>query len=320
MTYRRLVGFGEAMLRLTAPRGGTVETAPAFAASVGGAELNGLIAAVRSGMPGTWVSALPDNALGRLVLRHARANGVEPHVVAAERSEDARLGLYFLEMAASPRPLQITYDRRESAFARLDPDAVRWEELLSPATCLYLTGITPPLGNGPRKALDNAIQVARAVGACVALDVNYRSGLWPRAEADRWLASVLPDVDVLSAGVHDLRGAGLDGSDVLAQAVERFGLRAVVMTGKRQEDACVDLDVRVATPDGEHRTAARAVVADPLDAGDALFGTFLARFPAGDIAAAAARARGAAITCYGLAGDALVADPWDRAETRGVVR
>jgi hypothetical protein len=52
----------------------------------------------------------------------------------------------------------------------------------------------------------------------------------------------------------------------------------------------------------------------------ALFGTFLARFPAGDIAAAAERALGAAITCYGLAGDALVADPWDRAETRGVVR
>ena len=317
MSYRRLVGFGEAMLRMTVRQGVALETATSFEGSVGGAELNACIAAVRAGMPATWVSALPDNSLGRHVRRHVRANGVE---AAAVTRPQARLGLYFLEMASPPRSLRITYDRTGSAFALLEPDSVDWKRLLAPDSCLLVTGITPPLGDGPRRAAEQALTTAREVGATVALDINYRAALWSREEAAAWVASVLPRVDVLSAGVDDLVAAGVEGRDPLADAVDRFALQAAVTTSKRRVDDVLEFDVRAVTPAGEHRAEERAVVVDPIGAGDALFGTFLAHLPAGDLKFATEQGLRAAVTCVGLFGDALVEDPWDAAETRGVVR
>jgi 2-dehydro-3-deoxygluconokinase len=268
-------------------------------------------------MPATWVSALPDDPLGRLVRRHVRANAVEAEILTVEQS---RLGLYFLEMAPFPRPLRITYDRAGSAFALLDPGRIDWRALLGPDACLLLTGITPPLGPGPRKALEEALAVAREAGATVALDVNYRSALWSRDEMSQWLRDVLPAVDVLSAGPDDLSAAGLEGDDPVAEAVRRFELRAAVTTSKRRVDDAMDLEVRAVTPDGEHRVAGRAGVVDPIGAGDALFGTFLAHLPAGKGQAATQLGLSAAVTCLGLFGDALVDDPWDASEGRGVVR
>lgn len=322
MTYQRLVGFGEAMLRLTAPTGASIETATYLRSSVGGAELNGLIAATRSGMPSTWVSALPDNPLGRLVLRHVRGNGVTPVMAPSDESNPARLGLYFLETAPAPRPMRITYDRSGSAFGLLDPETIRWEDLLDAGTCLYVTGITPPLGNGPRKAMDDAIRTAREIGATVALDVNYRSGLWSREDAGTWLASVLPDIDILSAGSSDLEGTGLggDSDDPVGEAVSRFGLRAAVTTAKRRLEGAEEIGVRVVTPTARHQVTAATAVVDPIGSGDALFGTFLALLPKTELATVTERALGAAVTCCGLFGDALVADAWDVTETRGVIR
>ncbi|MGZ8662435.1 MAG: sugar kinase [Actinomycetota bacterium] len=317
MSFRRLVGFGEAMLRLTVRDGRAIETTTSLECSVGGAELNACIAAVRAGMPATWVSALPDDPLARLVRRHVRACGVDAEIVTVE---EARLGLYFLEMAPPPRPLRITYDRTGSAFALLDPERIDWRTLLGPDACLLITGITPPLGTGPRKGVEDALAAARDVGATVALDVNYRSALWSRDEAAGWLGDVLPDVDVLSAGADDLSTAGLEGDDPVAEAVRRFGLRAAVTTSKHRVDDAMELEVRVVTPDGEHRAQARAGVVDPIGAGDALFGTFLSRLPSDDLQAATELGLSAAVTCLGLFGDALVDDPWDASEGRGVVR
>ena len=317
MSYRRLVGFGEAMLRMTVRQGVALETATSFEASVGGAELNACIAAERAGMPATWVSALPDSPLGRHVHRHVRANGVEAVIVTRP---NARLGLYFLAMAPPPHSLRITYDRTGSAFASLAPASVDWKRVLAPDSCLLVTGITPPLGDGPRRAVEEALTTAREIGATVALDVNYRAALWSREEASAWVASVLPRIDVLSAGVDDLVAVGVKGRDPLADAVERFGLQAAVTMSKRRVDDLIELDVRAVTPAGEHRAEKRAVVVDPLGAGDALFGTFLAHLPTGDLNVATEQGLSAAVTCVGLFGDALVDDLWDATETRGVVR
>jgi 2-dehydro-3-deoxygluconokinase len=315
--YRRLVGFGEAMLRMTVREGVALETATSFDASVGGAELNACIAARRAGMPAAWVSALPDSSLGRHVHRHVRANGVEAVIVTRP---NARLGLYFLTMAPPPHSLRITYDRTGSAFALFEPDSVDWRGVLAPDTCLLVSGITPPLGDGPRRAMQQALTIAGEVGATIALDVNYRAALWSREEASAWVASVLSRVDVLSAGVDDLVAVGVEGRDPLAVAVERFGLQAAVTVSKRRVDDVLEFDVRAVTPAGEHRAQQRAVVVDPLGAGDALFGTFLAHLPAGDVEFALEQGLSAAVTCVALFGDALVDDLWDATETRGVVR
>lgn len=318
--YQRLVGFGEAMLRLSVPPGASMEDTDHLDVHVGGAELNGLIAAARCELPATWISAVPHDALGRRVLRHARSNGVAAVNVLPAPAPGARLGLYFLEMATSPRPHRILYDRRRSAFAELEAGSIAWDDHLDAATCLYVSGISPPLGDGPRKEVGEAVRTARRLGATVALDVNYRSALWSRTEAADWLAQILPDVDVLSAGPKDLHDVGLTGDDVLAQALEAFDLRAVVSTTKQQTDTAVELEVRAVTRDGEHHERAHAMIVDPLGAGDALFGTFLARLPVDELDEATRTALGAAVSCYGLHGDALTVDAWRPTDTQGVIR
>lgn len=320
MSYRRLVGFGEAMLRLTAPDGAGLATAESFRASVGGAELNGLIAAARSAMPGTWVSAVPDNDLGELVRRHARVNDVEVVMAPSADGPDARLGVYFLEPTVAPRPPAIVYDRRGSAFAQLEPGGVDWDGLLTEDTCLYVTGITPPLGTGPRKEMDAAISAARSVGAPVALDVNYRSALWSREACVQWLRATLDDVDILSASAGDLRAAGIDAADPVMAAMEQFSLTSMLSVTKQRTNDVVEIQLRIVSDGTEATAEARATVVDQIGAGDALFGTLLALLPGGDLSATAARAVGAAVTCYGLFGDALTADPWDQTETRAVIR
>ena len=320
MSYTRLVGFGEAMLRLSVREGASLETAASLDVNVGGAELNGLIAANRAGMAATWLSALPTHPLGRLVRRHAMANGVVPWTVPIVNEASGRVGTYYLELASPPRPHRIVYDRARSVFADLDPHQVDWDEWLDSDTCLYLSGITPPLGDGPRKALDQALHVAKERGATVALDVNYRSALWSRDEASRWLRGALPDVDILCAGTTDLADVGLGDSDVLADAVEVFGLQALVSTAKELDGNRVEVRLRAITPQGEAQRSAQATVIDPLGAGDAMFGTFLATFPGSDLDRVAEAALGAAVSCYGIHGDALTADAWDPAEVRGIVR
>lgn len=310
MTMPHITGLGEAMLRLTSEEGRTLETSTHLRASVGGAELNGLIAAARLGAVARWVTPLPTPPLDRVLTRHARANQVEV-VEAGTEGPGGRLGLYFLEAAPHPRPLRITYDRHGSAFSRLDPASIDWESLLPPGGWLYLTGITPALGPGPRKAIEEALGVAERRGAGVALDVNYRSGLWSREDAGAWLSSVIDHVDLLSAGTDDLAALGIVASDPFADVVRRHRPDIVVATQKHLDVAGVDLEVRVVTAEGEEFRRVQAAVVDPVGAGDALFGTFVATHEHHGVAAALDLAVGAAVTCYGTFGDALAGDPWD---------
>lgn len=316
--FRRIVGFGEAMLRLTVPVGESLETADRFMNYVGGAELNGLIAAARSGMECTWVSALPEVPMSQIIIRHARSHRVEPQVQFTERG---RVGVYYVELAAAPRPARIFYDRAESAFALLDAGSVDWTELLDADTCLYLTGVTAAVGPGPRRAAEQAIQVAASVGATVALDVNYRSSLWPQQEAAEWLRSQLPYVDVLSASRHDLEQIGIDGAHPHQKVTTEYGLESAIgMTKDLTNHGHVSIELVVANPDGEHRYEESATVIDPVGVGDAMFGTFLGELVKEGLAEAGRQGLRAAATCFGLHGDALETDPENGPIRGGIIR
>jgi 2-dehydro-3-deoxygluconokinase len=317
MPFTRLVTFGEAMLRLTTPAEVPLESTTSFRAPVGGAELNAAIAAVRSGMEASWVSTLPAGPLGDLVARHCRAGGVTPVV---RRVPGARLGLYFLEQATPPRASRIVYDREASAFARHPSPELAWADLLDADTCLLVTGITPALGPEARRAVDDAISSARAAGAAVAVDVNYRASLWSPGEAHAWLSGVVERVDVLSASREELAGLGVEGDDAYRAAVERLGLRAAVGTSKELEGRRARIRVTAAAEAATSSVEVEAEVVDPVGAGDAVFGTFLACLDRHPLDQAVERAAGAAVTSYGLFGDALTADPWDLDEDGRVRR
>src|SRR5438477_11796518 len=102
------------MLRFVPQNELRIEQAQAFTVTPGGAELNVAVGMARMGYRSAWVSRLPDNALGRLLLNRAREQNVDcSHV---ELSKDGRCGLYFLEHGASPRAAAVLYDLFEDAI------------------------------------------------------------------------------------------------------------------------------------------------------------------------------------------------------------
>ena len=201
ITPHDLVTLGEVLLRLSIPSPGRFETARQLDVQIGGAEANVAATCARLGLRTALISALPANAWGDRVRRELASHGLD--CAGVRMREDARLGVYFLEYAAPPRPIRVLYDRRDSAFARLTVDEVDWEPLRR-ARLVHLSGITPALGDAPRALFRRALGEAELVS----FDVNYRAKLWKPDEARDLMLGVLPQVRYLFIGAGDAYVAG----------------------------------------------------------------------------------------------------------------
>ena len=189
-----LVSLGESMLRLSVPLGRRLEDARQLDLEVGGAESNVCADVAQLGWRCGWVGRLPDTALGDIVLRMLRTEGVD--VSAVRRVPGERMGTYFIEYAAAPRSIQVIYDRADSAAAHMTTAEVDWDYLLD-TRVLHLTGITPAISQSCYEIVAEAIQRARAAGVTVSFDVNYRARLWSAAEAGRRLRPLMSEANLL---------------------------------------------------------------------------------------------------------------------------
>ncbi len=261
-----LVTLGEVMLRLAVTSPARFETARALDVQVGGAEANVAAAAARLGLRTAWISALPANPWGERIRRELAGHGVDcGHV---RMVEGARVGVYFVEYGAPPRPIQVIYDRRDSALSRLRADEVDWTPVQR-ARLVHLTGITPALGPSARALAERALREAPALS----FDVNYRATLWPPAEARAFAEPALGAARFVFVGREEARTVlGLDGEpEHVVEALARLAPKATV-TLLLGDDGSVTFDGgRLVRP--RRRPAVQVV--DPIGAGDAFVGGFL---------------------------------------------
>lgn len=224
--------FGEAMLRLAPPDFRRLEQATTLNLSVGGAELNVAVGLARLGTPAAWVSRLPANPLGKLCANKARELGVDASYIVW--SEGDRMGLYFVEFGAAPRPSSVLYDRGDSAVSRTEPGMVDWFGALQGARWLHTSGITPALSDTCAVATQEALEAAKKAGCTVSYDLNYRAKLWSQEQAQAVQTPLMDLVDVLFTTEEDTKRVfGIQGSDygqVALKLTERFGFQAVVIT------------------------------------------------------------------------------------------
>lgn len=203
MTTLNAAVFGEVLLRLAAPGREALLQSGRLEAWFGGAEANVAAGLAALGNRARVITALPVNALGEACLGELRRNGVDTgHVLRGE----GRMGVYFHASGAMRRPAEIVYDRAHSAFCLTPPEQWDWAGALDGVTWLHLSGITPALGAGPARAALDAASAARAQGAQVSFDVNYRPMLWGgrEAEAAGVLRALAAHVTVLFASAGDL--------------------------------------------------------------------------------------------------------------------
>jgi 2-dehydro-3-deoxygluconokinase len=259
----KVVTLGEAMLRLSPADGGRLQEATGLDAVVAGAEANVAAALASLGVPTAWVSALPDNPLGRRVADELRRAGVELEFV--EWDPSGRLGLFFVEFGSPPRPTTVWYDRAGSAFSAMWT-LPGWA--LEGADYAVTSGITLALSDSARDLGHDFLDAARAAGARTCLDVNYRERLSSPTDARDLLAPVVADVDVLVCSRGDAeRVFSITADSVTDVAV---ALREQVAPGAEL----------VAITDGDRGAAAAS--ADELVASAGLPTSVVDRIGAGD--------------------------------------
>jgi len=225
-----VVCVGETMVMFAPPPHELIEYCIHFTAMHGGAESNVAIGLERLGVHAGWIGKLPYNALGRKIVNELRSFGVDTSAVVW--TEKGRVGTFFVEWGARPRPLMTIYDRANSAATTMTADDLDWQ-YISGAKWLQLTGITPALSETCRQSVPEIAARARSIGLKVFFDVNYRSLLWSPEEARAACQEILPFVNLVTATEADMEivlGRQLERREALRCLLEEYGLEAAVMT------------------------------------------------------------------------------------------
>jgi 2-dehydro-3-deoxygluconokinase len=226
----RVVTAGETMALLDPEREGELELGDLLRLRFAGAESNFAVGLARLGVPVAWISRLGADRLGSLIRAALEREGVDVRWVREDPA--APTGLFYKWRAGGRT--SVAYHRRGSAASRLEPADVP-DEALAGAALVHLTGITLALGDGPRALVLDVARRARAAGAVVLFDPNYRPALWdspaaaaaamaPVVEHADWVLCGAEEASLLEPGgravVRSARGAVVDGVEVLAPRQE----------------------------------------------------------------------------------------------------
>lgn len=227
---KKTVCFGEILLRLmpvdylrvAQALPGRLET------TFAGAEANVAVAIAQLGGVADFVSALPLNSVGDAAVAVLRATNVG--VDSIVRRMEGRCGAYFVETGASQRGGSVLYDRDGSTFSITDSTSYDWPRILGGASWFHMTSISAGVSRLAAGVTVGAVHAARTAGLTVSCDLNFRRKLWrwasgvaPEALFQRTLADILPEVDVLMGGAHDIAAViGTDFGDENSKSSDRY--------------------------------------------------------------------------------------------------
>jgi 2-dehydro-3-deoxygluconokinase len=247
---KKVVTLGEIMMRLSTPDFKRFVQADSFDVTYGGGEANVAAAICNYGLNGTFVTKVPDNALGQAAINHLRRYGVDTQYIARGGK---RLGIYFLETGASMRASQVIYDRADAAIAEADISDFDFDKILDGADWFHTTGITPALSDKSAALTEAALKAAKAKGVTTSIDLNYRKKLWSKEKAREVMTRLCQYVDVCigneedaettlgfkSHGTDITKGElNLEGyKDVFKQMKEKFGFKYIASTLRESHSA-----------------------------------------------------------------------------------
>ncbi|MBR4892671.1 MAG: sugar kinase [Clostridia bacterium] len=198
---KKVVTFGEIMLRLKSPGMERFFQSPSLEATFGGGEANVCVSLANYGMETAFVTALPKNDVANACIRELRGFGVD---VSNISYNDGRVGIYFLESGANQRPSKVIYDRAYSSIAIAKEDEIDFVKAFSGATWFHITGITPAISESAAVLSLKAVKTAKELGLTVSCDLNYRKNLWKYGkEAKEVMTELTKYVDVIIANEED---------------------------------------------------------------------------------------------------------------------
>ncbi len=217
---KKVVTFGEIMLRL-APQGFLrFSQANSFDAIYGGGESNVAVSLANYGVPVDFVTRLPKNDIGQCALMEMRKRGVGTDKIIYGGN---RLGIYFLETGAVSRGSKVVYDRAHSAMAEIEKGMVDWKSVFDGGEWFHWTGITPAISQGAADACLEAVKTASELGVTISTDLNYRAKLWTycdEAKREEIMSELTAYCDIVLGNEEDAEkhfGIKPEGLDITTQ-------------------------------------------------------------------------------------------------------
>ena len=282
-----VITFGETMVRLAPPNYLRLEQTNLLEVNVGGAEWNVAVDLTRLGISTAWVSRLTDNPLGRMIRNKGREQGVDTsHIL---WTKDDRVGIYFVEFGATPRPSSVLYDRKNSAISQLKLGEINWEEVLRGAKWFHTSGITPALSPSTAQVTADALKTAKKVDCKVSYDLNYRARLWTEEEARKCQEPLMEYIDVLFSTEEDTRKVlGITGEnyrEVAKKLTEKFNFEVVCITLREDVSVLRNRWTAIAYSAGkiyDDKTYDVEIV-DRVGAGDSFTAGFIYGYLTGDV-------------------------------------
>lgn len=230
---KKIVAFGEALMRLSPPNYQRFLQARNFDINYGGAEANVALALANLGYDSHYVTKVPDNALGHATINSIRQFGVNTKYVVYGGD---KLGLYFLETGSSVRASNVIYDRKNSAISSAKSKEFDWDEIFTGKDMFLVTGITPAISDNLAQITEDALKKAKEKNLEIVIDVNYRAKMWDLKKANQVMTKLLPYADIVIGFTPDILleiDQNLDPDEhvnLLKRMVETYALKIAAST------------------------------------------------------------------------------------------
>ena len=267
-----IVTVGEVLIDLT-QTGVDERGVRTLAANPGGAPANVAVAASRLGTKTAFVGCIGTDAFGDSLRETLENDGVDTSGLIAHETIPTTLAVVTVNPDGER---SFTFYRRPGADICLERSAIP-ESLIADAPILHFGRVS--LTDDPaRTATLEAAKDAKAAGAIITYDPNYRPALWlSEEEAIRWMRAPLDMVDVLKISDEETALlSGYEAPDAAAEALTDQGIRLVLVTLGPD-----GVYYRYQPEDGEALTGTvpgfEVTVADTNGAGDTFFGAFLSK-------------------------------------------
>jgi 2-dehydro-3-deoxygluconokinase len=191
------------------------------------------------GIPTGIASAMVDYPIGDLIAERVRAMGVQPFYKRFEHDgvTGPNMATVYSDRGYGVRPPVVFYNRANEAGALLQAGDFDWKAIFAQGVRWFHSGgIFAALSATTGDLIVDAMQAAKAAGAVVSFDLNFRQKLWNVwGGGDRALAVVrriVQNVNVLVGNEEDLE-KGLGISDP-AEAVKTYPHLKIVATSLRE--------------------------------------------------------------------------------------
>ncbi|NRG17172.1 sugar kinase [Rhizobiales bacterium] len=299
-----LLCLGEAMVEFNQREAGGF-----YVQGFGGDTSNAAICAARQGASSGYLSAVGDDAFGKMLIGLWETEGVSVEHVG--RKADTPTGVYFV--THGPEGHEFTYRRAGSAASLMRPADLPVEALRT-VKILHLSAISQAISVTACDTAFEAVKIVSEAGGLVSYDTNLRLSLWPLERARAVIHATVGLSDILLPGLDDARLlTGLEEPREIADFYLAMGAKIVALTLGGE-------GALIATPERTEAIAPyRVDLVDATGAGDAFDGAFLSEYLAtGDPFRAGRYANAAA--ALSVRGLGAVAPQPTRAEVEAFIR